>query len=141
MLGRARHPDWQAQFGEGQPKRCILWGCLSEGHMRVEEREGQGSGFLFIFKLFNLRDWRWDNSLLQNEACVLITACLLPVVAPEKNTKQRSVGFLKGEKHAQKNAALLCRLVVLLETRLAVLSSLPLLANPSIKYLRQPLPA
>lgn len=72
---------------------------------------------------------------------MLITACLLPGLAPEK-TKPGSVSFLKGEKHTQKmlHCCVGCWRV-LLETRLAVLSSLPLLANPSIKYLRQPLPA
>lgn len=60
--GQIQVPHWQALLGEGQPEGCILWGCLSEGRMRGEEREGQGPGFLFfIFKLFNLRGWRWDN--------------------------------------------------------------------------------
>ena len=88
---------------KGPPtERCILWGCLCEGHMRGEETEGQGLGILlFIFKLFNLRVGDGTTSLLQDEGCMLITACLSPVLAPEK-TKQGSVSFLKGEKHTRK---------------------------------------
>lgn len=62
LMGSSRCPDWQALLGEGQPERCLLWGCLSQGHMRGEEREGQGPDFLFfVLKLFNLRGWRWEN--------------------------------------------------------------------------------
>lgn len=59
--GQIQVPGLAASAWGGQPEGCIL-GCLSEGRMRGEEREGQGPGFLFfIFKLFNLRGWRWDN--------------------------------------------------------------------------------
>lgn len=55
-------------------------------HIRGEEREGQGPGFLFfIFKLFNLRVEDGTTSVWQAEGRMLITACLLPVLAPEKN--------------------------------------------------------
>lgn len=56
-------------WGRAAPfQRCILRGCLPEGHRSVKEREAQGPSCLvftflkfFIFKLFNLRGWRWDN--------------------------------------------------------------------------------
>lgn len=71
-------------------------------HIRGEEREGQGPGFLFfIFKLFNLRVEDGTTSVWQAEGRMLITACLLPVLAPEKN-KTRICQLLKGEKHTQK---------------------------------------
>lgn len=60
QVGRARCLESQVPWepalagypalGEGQPKRHILWGCWSEGHRRVGEREGWGAGFhVFYF--------------------------------------------------------------------------------------------
>ena len=40
-------------LGKGNPQRCVLWGSLSEGQVRVEEKRGAGlSDIYFLFLNF-----------------------------------------------------------------------------------------
>lgn len=72
-------------LGKGRPRGAFC-GCLSEGHRRGEERGGQSPGIVFLFINF-LTPGVGDGttSLLPDEGCMLITACLSPVLDPEKN--------------------------------------------------------
>lgn len=106
--GQIQVPGLAGSVREGQLRsRGGLWGCLPEEHRRVEEREDQSPGSLsfYFFKRFLnfLTKGVGDGttSLLQNEGSMLITGCLLPVLAPEK-TKRGSVSFWEREKHTQK---------------------------------------
>lgn len=79
-------------------------------------------------------------SLLWNEECMLITACLLPGLALEKKKTQQNKDLLALREAHQKMHHCQRAGRVLVDVGLEF-CSLPLLTNPSIKYLRQPLPA
>lgn len=63
-LGRSRCLDWEAVLRKGHLRDAFCGAACLEGTWG-ESKESHGPGFLFfIFKLFNLRGWRWDNFLL-----------------------------------------------------------------------------